>query len=94
MEAVRAALGRLGAEVTDPPVTNTAGALPPDRLTVNITSDPPLGWRSATGAEGSGAGIVIDLTDETAYALVAPGQAFELSAEDAAAIRNALFVEG
>ena len=93
IEAVRAALGRLGPEVGDPPVTDTAGVLPPDRLTVSVTSDPMLEWRSSTGAQGSGAGIVIDLTDETAYALVAPRLAFELSDEDAAAIRNALFVE-
>ena len=93
IEAVRAALGRLGPEVADPPITSTAGALPPDRLTVQVTSDPPLAWRSPTGAEGAGSGIVIDLTDETAYALVAPRLAFELSDEDAAAIRNALFVE-
>ena len=93
IEAVRAALGRLGPEVPDPPITNTAGALPPDRLTVSVTSDPMLAWRSATGDEGNGAGIVIDLTDETAYALVAPGLAFELSDADADAIRDALFVD-
>jgi hypothetical protein len=94
MEAVRAALGRLGPEVRDPPITNTAGALPPDRLYVHVTSEPQLAWRSSTGAEGTGGGIVIDLTDdENPYALVAPRLAFELSDEDAAAIRDALFVD-
>jgi hypothetical protein len=93
MEAVWAALGRLGPEIVNPPITNTAGALPPDRLYVHVTSDPQLEWHSTTGAEGSAGGIVIDLTDETAYALVAPRFAFELSDADAAAIRNALFVD-
>jgi hypothetical protein len=94
MEAVEAALGRLGPEITDTPITSNGGVEgpPADRLYLEVMSDPMLEWRTAEGTEGSSAGFMIDLTDENPYVVVAPGQAFRLADEDAAAIRAALFV--
>jgi hypothetical protein len=93
MDALETALGRLGAEIRDTPITTTGDAPPPDRLYVNATSDPPLEWRSSSGAGGSAGGLIVDLTDANPYVVVAPQFAFRLSDEDAAAIRDALFVD-
>jgi len=93
MEAIRAALGRLGPEILDTPIrSNGVEPVPDDRLYVEITVDPMLEWRNATGAEGGVTAFRIDLTDENPYVVVAPKYSFRLSEADAAAIRDALFV--
>ena len=92
MEAVEAALGRLGAPIEDTAITTTGGPTSPDRLVVEVSGDPPLAWRSEGGAEGSGSVVRVDLTDGDPYVVVAPRQAFRISGEDAAAILGALFV--
>jgi hypothetical protein len=98
MEAIVAALGRLGPEIRNTPVTSPGGApaadpVPPDRLVVGITVDPMLEWQATTGAGGSGSAFRVDLTDDNPYVVVAPRFSFRLSDEDATAIRDALFVE-
>ena len=51
-----------------------------------------LDWRATTGAGGASAPFSVDLTDENPYIVVAPRYSFRLSDADAAAIRDALFV--
>jgi len=97
MEAFMAALGRLGPEIRDTPITSPGGApaaapVPEDRLYVEIAVDPMLDWLAATGAGGSGGAFRVDLTDEDPYVVVAPRFSFRLGEADAAAIRDALFV--
>ncbi len=98
MEAFAAALGRLGPEIRDTPITSPGGApaaapVPADRLYVEIFVEPMLEWMSTTGAGGSGSAFRVDLTDENPYVVVAPRWSFRLSEADAAAIRDALFVD-
>ena len=93
MEAIQAALGRLGPEILNTPIrSNGVEPIPDDRLYVEVTIDPMLTWRSKTGAEGGVTAFRIDLTDENPYVVVAPNYSFRLSEADAAAIRDALFV--
>ena len=97
MEAFVAALGRLGPEIRNTPITSPGGApaaapVPEDRLYVEIAVDPMLDWLAATGAGGSGGAFRVDLTDEDPYVVVAPRFSFRLGEADAAAIRDALFV--
>jgi hypothetical protein len=97
MEAFVAALGRLGPEIVDAPITSPGGApaaapVPPDRLYVEIYIEPMTDWQASTGASGSGFAFRVDLTDENPYVVVAPRWSFRLSDADAAAIRDALFV--
>jgi hypothetical protein len=97
MDAIEAALGRLGPELVNPPITSPGGApaaepVPPDRLYVEITVDPMLEWQAATGAAGSGSAFRVDLTDDRPYVVVAPRLSFRLNDADAAAIRDALFL--
>ena len=55
MEAIQAALGRLGPEILNTPIrSNGVEAVPEDRLYVEVTIDPMLNWRSKAGAEGGG----------------------------------------
>jgi hypothetical protein len=93
MEAIEAALGRLGPELEDTPITTNDPMVPApgDRLYIQVTSDPMFEWRAEMGT-GSSADVMVDLTDENPYVVVAPGLALRLSDEDAAAIRDALFV--
>lgn len=91
-DAVEAALTRLGAMIDDTAITSNGGVPPEDRLYVEVTRDPQMEWRSETGVEGTSGGVMIDLTDDAPYVVVAPGEAFRLGAADAAAIRDALFV--
>jgi hypothetical protein len=91
-DAVKAALTQLGAIVEDPPVTTTGVAPLPDRLLIDVDSDPPFSWRAENGAEGESVAVRVDLTDAIAYVVVAPDTAFRLRDEDAAAIRDALFI--
>jgi len=98
MDAFVAALGRLGTEIRDTPITSPGGAplaapVPEDRLYVEVTVDPMLDWFNSNGIGGSGSAFRVDLTDENPYVVVAPRFSFRLSDEDAAAIRDALFVE-
>jgi hypothetical protein len=98
MDAIVAALGRLGPEIRDTPITSPGGApaaapVPPDRLYVEITVDPMMEWHATTGGGGSGSAFRVDLTDENPYVVVAPRYSFRLSEQDATAIRDALFVE-
>jgi hypothetical protein len=67
--------------------------VPEDRLYVEITVDPMLEWQSSAGPAGAGSAFRVDLTDSNPYIVVAPRYAFRLSNEDAAAIREALFVD-
>ena len=53
--------------------------------------DPSDTWRSETGAEGTAPRVMVDLTDEPSV-VVDDGLAFRISAQDAAAIRDALCV--
>ena len=76
----------------DPPVTTTGVAPLPDRLLIDVDSDPPFSWRAENGAEGESVAVRVDLTDAIAYVVVAPDTAFRLRDEDAAAIRDALFI--
>jgi hypothetical protein len=93
MEAIQAALGRLGPEILNTPIrSNGVEAIPEDRLYVEVTIDPMLEWRTTTGQEGGVTAFRIDLTDEHPYVVVAPRYSFRLSEEDASAIRDALFV--
>jgi hypothetical protein len=93
MEAIRAALGRLGPEILNTPIrSNGVEAIPEDRLYVEVTIDPMLEWHTSTGAEGGVTAFRVDLTDENPYVVVAPRYSFRLSEADAAAIREALFV--
>jgi hypothetical protein len=91
-DAVEVALGRLGPGIEDTPIADPDGAPPADRLYVDVDRDPPMEWRSESGAEGSSLGVMVDLTDDEPYVIVAPGVAFRLRPEDAAAVRDALFV--
>jgi hypothetical protein len=98
MEAFVAALGRLGPEIRNTPITSPGGApaaapVPEDRLYVEITVDPMLDWLATTGGGGSGSAFRVDLTDENPYVVVAPRYSFRLGEADAAAIRDALFVD-
>ena len=94
MEAIRAALGRLGPEIRNTPIrSNGVEAIPADRLYVEVTIDPMLEWRTTTGAEGGVTAFRVDLTDDNPYIVVAPRYSFRLSDADAAAIRDALFVD-
>ena len=99
IEAFTAALSRLGPEIPNAPITSPGGApaappVPEGRLYVEILADPMLDWQtSTTGPGGSGSAFRVDLTDQNAYVVVAPRYAFALSADDAAAIRDALFVD-
>lgn len=98
MGAFVAALARLGPEIVDPPITSPGGApaaapVPPDRLYVEIYVEPMLEWHSAVGASGAGFAFRVDLTDENPYVVVAPRWSFRLGEADAAAIRDALFVD-
>jgi hypothetical protein len=90
-DAIEAALGRLGAAIENTPIASNAGAPPVDRLYVQASRDPPMEWRSES-ASGTSLEVMIDLTDENPYVVVAPGQAFRLTEGDAAAIRDALFI--
>jgi hypothetical protein len=97
MEAFVAALGRLGPEIRNTPITSPGGApaaapVPEDRLYVEMTVDPMLDWLATTGPGGSGGAFRVDLTDEDPYVVVAPRFSFRLNEADAAAIRDALFV--
>jgi hypothetical protein len=92
-DAVEAALGRLEEQIDATLITTTDGPPPDDRLYVDVDRDPPMEWRLLNGMEGTSQGVMVDLTDDDPYVVVAPGLAFRLSAEDAAAIRDALFVE-
>jgi hypothetical protein len=98
LEALTAALSRLGPEVRDTPITSPGGApaaalVPPGRLYVEVTVDPALEWRASTGAGGAGTAFRVDLTDDNPYVVVAPRSSFRLTEADAAAIRDALFVD-
>ena len=98
MEAFEAALGRLGPEIRDTPITSPGGApaaapVPPDRLYVEIVVEPMLEWANGTGASGAAFAFRVDLTDDNPYVVVAPRWSFRLTAADATAIRDALFVE-
>ena len=95
MEAIESALERLGQQMEDTPITTNGSDTPPpeDRLYIQVTYDPMHEWQSSAGPASTGGAFMFDLTDDNPYAVVAPDQAFRLSAEDAAAIRNALFVE-
>ena len=98
MEAIEAALGRLGPEIRDTPITSPGGApaaapVPEDRLYVEMTVEPMLDWLAATGIGGSGSAFRVDLTDENPYVVVAPRYSFRLGEADASAIRDALFVD-
>lgn len=98
LEAIAVALSRLGPEVRDAPITSPGGApaaapVPPGRLYVEITVDPALEWRASTGAGGAGTAFRVDLTDDNPYVVVAPRYSFRLTEADAAAIRDALFVD-
>jgi len=93
MEAIQAALGRLGPEILNTPIrSNGVEPIPDDRLYVEVTIDPMLTWHSKAGAEGGVTAFRIDLTDENPYVVVAPNYSFRLSEADATAIRDALFV--
>lgn len=98
LEAFMVALSRLGPEVRNSPITSPGGApaaapVPPDRLYVEIWADPMLEWHSSTGAAGSASAFRVDLTNGNPYVVVAPRWSFRLTEADAAAIRDALFVD-
>ena len=98
IEALTAALSRLGPEIPNAPITSPGGApaappVPEDRLVVEVMVDPMLDWQATTGPAGSGSAFRVDLTDQIPYVVVAPRYAFQLSDQDAAAIRDALFVD-
>jgi hypothetical protein len=97
MDAFVAALGRLGPEIRNTPITSPGGApgaapVPDDRLYVEISVDPMLDWVTETGPGGSGGSFRVDLTDQNPYVVVAPRYSFRRNEADAAAIRDALFV--
>jgi hypothetical protein len=52
-----------------------------------------LEWHSSTGAAGSASAFRVDLTNGNPYVVVAPRWSFRLTEADAAAIRDALFVD-
>ena len=88
-------LRELGAPVADPAVEAPNDPPPEGRLTIVFDAQPPFEW-TAQEASGSAERVMLDLTGAVrggqSYAVVGPGLAYEVDAQQAEDLLFALFV--
>lgn len=95
-EMVGQILGGLGTPVADPSMQAPDDPPPEGRLLITFDSQPPFEWEAADGASGTAERVVIDVTGALrggqSYAVVGPGLAYEVDAQQAEDLLFSLFV--